>query len=83
MTVLVFHATWCAPCKNFAPIVQQVAGTLGSGYDFKYVDVDKDGGLCEQMKVVAVPTIVVLADGKEVKRMSGTSDAAKLREWFA
>lgn len=59
MYVIDFTASWCGPCKQFAPIYHQVANDMSSSIDFYRVDVDHNPLICEDYHVRAVPTIVI------------------------
>jgi thioredoxin 1 len=65
-----FSASWCQPCKQLAPIFEQVKSTV-DGVSFQDVDVDTDSAAAIQYKVRGVPTIVIEKDGQEVKRLVG------------
>ena len=65
-----FFATWCGPCKMLSPVLEQVAA---ENPDFKVckVDVDAEPELAAEFKVMSVPTLVVIKDGKIVNQASG------------
>ena len=65
-----FFATWCGPCKMLAPVLDQVAA---ENTDFKVckVDIDESPELAAEFKVMSVPTLVVIKDGKIVNQASG------------
>ena len=65
-----FFATWCGPCKMLSPVLEQVAA---ENSDFKVckVDVDAEPELAAEFKVMSVPTLVVIKDGKIVNQASG------------
>lgn len=69
ITVIDFNATWCGPCRRFAPIFHQVAGELGDRFRFISVDVDKAPETARQFGVSSIPQITVL-------RPDGTSYSA-------
>jgi thioredoxin 1 len=76
LKVLKFSASWCGPCKQLAPIFEQVKSAV-DGVSFQDVDVDNNSALAIQYKVRGVPTIVIEKDGQEVKRIvGGTTQAA-------
>jgi hypothetical protein len=70
MNVMYFSADWCAPCKVFKPIVQQVSQELGIGVN--YINVDYDASYGEKYSITSIPTIIVLDNfGTVVYRNSG------------
>lgn len=70
-TVLVdFYADWCGPCQVLSPIVDAFAK---SNLDTKVVRINIDNAekLAIEYGVMSIPTLVVIKDGKEVKRSVG------------
>jgi thioredoxin 1 len=68
-TVLKFSASWCGPCKAYAPIFHKVSEMKEfDGIEFKTIDADEEDGeeLIEKYKVMGVPTTVVLDENGEV-----------------
>lgn len=70
-TVLVdFFATWCGPCKMLAPQLDKVAQNQSDAVVIK-IDVDREEEATMQYQVQAIPTLVLIKDGKEVARKLG------------
>ena len=70
-TVLLdFWASWCAPCRMVAPIVEEIAGERG---DIKVgkINVDEDPELANKFSIMSIPTLVVMKNGKIVQQVSG------------
>ena len=67
--LLQFHATWCGPCKMLGMVINEFdkEGII----DILRIDVDEAGELANQFKIFSVPTLVILDNGNEVKRISG------------
>lgn len=63
--VIDFSATWCGPCKLFAPVYDEVAGEMGDKLDFYSVDVDEAPALSRMFQIQAVPTILIINPSKE------------------
>lgn len=66
-----FYATWCAPCKAFAPVLERLAEEYGDRCKFCKVDIDAQEGLAGQFDIMSVPTLVLLHDGEVQQRISG------------
>lgn len=74
--VLYFTAEWCNPCQRTRPIAEELhaEGVI----DFDFIDADSKVDMINKFGIKAVPTYILIKDGKEVKRMNG----AKTREQF-
>ena len=55
-----FSATWCGPCKQFKPIMEEIAG---DGYSIEFIDVDNEQNKAEKYGVRSVPTVVIEDNG--------------------
>lgn len=65
-----FYAEWCGPCKMLSPIVDEIAEERT---DIKVgkVNIDESSELAIQHRVMSVPTLIVMRDGKEIARSVG------------
>jgi thioredoxin 1 len=61
--LLDFWATWCGPCRMVAPIVEQIAEEFDDVLVGK-IDVDTEMELAASFRIVSIPTLVVMKDGK-------------------
>ena len=66
-----FYATWCGPCQMLAPVIEEIAAESGGRYKVCRVDVDQAPGLVQQFRIMSVPTLAVLVNGEEVRRLVG------------
>ena len=77
-TVLLdFWASWCGPCKMIGPIIDQIADERP---DIKVgkVNVDDEQELAVQFKVMSIPTLIVIKDGKVVNQSLGAKPKAAI-----
>lgn len=65
-----FWAPWCAPCKIIAPVLNEIADEQNDFMVAK-VNVDQHQQLAQKFKVQSIPTMLILKDGKEAKRIVG------------
>jgi thioredoxin len=75
-----FSATWCGPCQQMAPIVEKLQR---EGLSIRKVDVDQEQTLTSQFKVSAMPTFVLVIDGKEADRRVGRMTESDLRRMIS
>ena len=66
-----FWATWCMPCKQIAPFVDQVAGEHDGKLKVVKVDIGKHRKTAAHFGVTNIPTLIVVKGGKEVGRKVG------------
>ena len=65
-----FWAPWCMPCRMLSPVVDAVSEEVTNAKVAK-VNVDEQESLAARFDVMSIPTLIVLKDGKEVKRSVG------------
>jgi len=63
-----FSATWCGPCKQFKPIMEEIAN---EGYSVMFIDVDDEENTATKYVVRSVPTVVIEENGIEIDRFIG------------
>jgi len=81
--VMDFWATWCGPCKNIAPILDNLAEEFAGRVKVVKVDVDKEQGLAQAFQVRSIPTLAVV-EGGEIKHIeAGFRGRPHLEQLFA
>ena len=63
LVLIDFHATWCGPCKQLSPIVQEVSKEMGDAVRVIKIDVDKNQTVAQKYQIRGVPTMMILKKG--------------------
>ena len=79
-TVVDFWATWCAPCKRIAPILDDIAAEYDGQLKVVKVDVDNNPVTASQYGVMSIPTLLVFKDGTPAERIVGYMPKEKLMD---
>ncbi|MBS3164712.1 thioredoxin [Candidatus Woesearchaeota archaeon] len=74
-----FYADWCGPCRMMAPIFKELAAEYAGKLRFAKLDVDANQDISSRYGVMSIPTLVLVAKGKEVDRIIGFSNRADLK----
>lgn len=77
-----FFASWCPPCQQMRPIVEELAKEFEGRAEFEKIDVDREGGKAGKYSVLSVPTFVLEKDGKEADRIVGARSKEEFRKWI-
>ena len=72
-----FFANWCGPCKMMSPVIDEIAEEL-QNIKVGKINVDENQELAMKYNVMSTPTIVIIKDGKEIKRFVGVQDKENL-----
>ena len=69
--ILDFYATWCGPCKVMSGIIEEIASQVEGKAKIGKIDVDAQPQLASSFKIMSIPTIVIMEDGKVIKEFVG------------
>jgi len=72
ITVKRFTSTWCQPCKQLAPLFEQLK-TEYPNIMFETIDVDMNKNAAIENGVTSIPTVIIEKDGVSVNRFQGVN----------
>lgn len=73
-----FFATWCPPCKQLAPIVEELARETPQARIVK-VDVDVSPKTAQRYGIRSIPTLIVFQNGEPAKKSVGFASKTQLQ----
>lgn len=74
-----FWADWCGPCKMLSPVIEEIAEEV-SDVKICKVNVDEEQELAAQYKVMSIPTLVLIKEGKTTKTALGVQSKDAILE---
>jgi thioredoxin-like negative regulator of GroEL len=75
--ILRFTASWCGPCKSLAQNLE----IANLGLPIEVIDIDVHDDVANDFGIRSVPTLVMMQDNIEVKRLVGSKPVNQLKEW--
>jgi len=73
-----FWATWCGPCRQIAPLIDELAVQYQGSVKIGKVNVDENPDLSTKYGINAIPTLLLFKDGEIIERFQGVPARVKL-----
>ncbi len=77
-TLVDFWAEWCGPCRQVAPILEEIAAEHGDKLQILKMNVDENPQTPAQYRVTGIPTMALFQNGEVVKTIVGAKPKAAL-----
>jgi thioredoxin 1 len=74
-----FSADWCGPCKQFGPVMDELAK---QGMSIKRLNIDYTPDAAKIYKVQSVPTVILVEDEQEKARFTGARTMQQVIDFY-
>jgi len=72
------YADWCGPCKQVAPIIEELSRELDGKLKCVKVDVDRSPKIASSFRVQSIPMLVIMAEGQVANVLMGAQPKAQI-----
>ncbi len=80
--VVDFWAEWCGPCRQIAPALEEIAGSLHGKVKIVKLNVDENPHTATKYGVMSIPTLMIFKNGEMASRQVGAAPKQKLEQWI-
>lgn len=79
--IVMFTGSWCGPCKQFLPTVEEYAKHEGSDITILTADMDQNERAASDFNIRTVPSLVLCQDGMIRDILTGTHSRNDIHLW--
>lgn len=75
-----FWAPWCGPCRQIAPMIDQLASENAGSIKIGKVNIDENSSVAQKFGIASIPTLMLFKGGQVTERFVGVQPKARLQE---
>lgn len=77
-----FWAEWCGPCKQIAPMLEEISGEMADKVKIAKINIDENPNTPGKYGVRAIPTLMIFKDGQVADTLIGVKPKSQLVDWI-
>lgn len=74
------YATWCAPCKALAPVLEELADKYADKIKVVKVNVDEEESIAAKFGIASIPTVIFFKNGQTAASFVGLRSASEIEK---
>ena len=80
--VVMFTGSWCQPCKQFKPVIEEMAQQMDGDVHFVEMDIEHSNETATHLNIRSVPSLALVSDVMVREIHAGTMTKTELRLWI-
>jgi|TARA_B100001175_G_C19445650_1_gene608616 thioredoxin 1 len=82
MTLVDFWAEWCGPCKQVAPILDEISNEMSDQIVIAKHNIDEQPNIPTKYGVRGIPTMLIFKGGELISTKVGASTKSNIVSWI-
>ena len=81
-TLVDFWAEWCGPCKQVAPILEEISSEMGDAIDVAKHNIDQEPNTPTKYGIRGIPTMLLFKGGELKATKVGATSKSNIVSWI-